>query len=643
MNVKNQIRITKAAPSTEPINIVVSANPAQGGMVMGGGVYTFGETCMLTAMANAGYFFIGWTENDEIISNDLEISFVALSDRTLVASFIQATEIGTGETTNNYLPSYSFYNYALSQQIYTPQEIGTVGTISCMAFYNEGAERTRTYDFYLAETEKSSFSSDTDWITMDASDKVFSGSVTMAANAWTFVVFDTPFEYDGSSNLVVVADDNSNSYNSSPYMACSVYSTETSQALYSYSSYTNYNPMSPPTTSGSTSWNPNANAVLSVKNHLLLGISTSQTFTKEINAYTDNGGYYLISIPFEEVDPETVEHMLDNTFDLYKFDESRDLEWVNYMAGSYNLEAGKGYLYANSNDVTLNFTGTPYSGNGEIALDYTQNADFAGWNLIGNPFASNATLDKPYYRLNDEGSALKTETENTEISAMEGVFVQASAADQTATFTAQTSKAGQQAIARTNIVVCDNKGNVLDNAIIRFDGGATLGKFELNAYSTEVYFSQEGENYAIVNADNMCEIPVSFKAEKNGNYTLSFTNEEVTLSYLHLIDNLTGADVDLLQSPSYSFSAKTTDYVSRFKLVLVTGQNEDDFASFINSDLIINNEGKAILQVVDITGRIMSSEEISGCYSKQFEATSGIYMLRLISGNDVKVQKIVVR
>ena len=458
--------------------------------------------------------------------------------------------------------------------------------------------------------------------------------------------FDTPFEYEGTSNLVIVADDNSGSYNSSPYMACSVYSTSTGQALYSYSSYTNYNPMSPPTTSGSTSWNPNANAVLSVKNHLLLGISTSQTFTKEINAYTDNGGYYLLSVPVEEVSPEEVEHMLDNNYDLYAFDESQDLEWINYKDtdnGFTNLIAGKGYLYANSNEVTLSYTGTPYSGNGEVALAYTPNAQYAGWNLIGNPYASNATLDKPYYRLNDEGCALKTETENTEISAMEGVFVHASAANQTATFTAQTRKAGQQTIACTNVVVCGNKGNVLDNAIIRFDGGATLGKFQLNAYSTKVFFSEEGKDYAIINADNMGEIPVSFKAEKNDSYTLSFTNEEVTFSYLHLIDNLTGADVDLLQTSSYSFSAKTTDYASRFKLVFVIGQNNDDFASFINGDLIINNDGKAILQVVDITGRIMSSEEITGCYSKHLEAASGIYMLRLISGSNVKVQKIVVR
>ena len=162
---------------------------------------------------------------------------------------------------------------------------------------------------------------------------------------------------------------------------------------------------------------------------------------------------------------------------------------------------------------------------------------------------------------------MRTETENTAIAALEAVFVQASTADQTATFTAQTDKAGQHALACTNIVVCGNKDNVLDNAIIRFDGGATLGKFQLDANSTKVYFSQEGKDYAIVDADGANEIPLSFKAEKNGNYTLSFTHENVSLSYLHLIDNLTGADVDLLQSTSYSFNAKTTDFANRFKLV----------------------------------------------------------------------------
>ena len=105
---------------------------------------------------------------------------------------------------------------------------------------------------------------------MSASDKVFSGAVTMSAVAWTTFVLDTPFEYDGTSNLVLVVDDNTNGYDHAPYMSCSVYSTEENQALYAYSAATNYNPLAPPTTS---EYNSN---VLSVKNHILLGIESGE-------------------------------------------------------------------------------------------------------------------------------------------------------------------------------------------------------------------------------------------------------------------------------------------------------------------------------------------------------------------------------
>ena len=143
----------------------------------------------------------------------------------------------------------------------------------------------------------------------------------------------------------------------------------------------------------------------------------------------------------------------------------------------------------------------------------------------------------------------------------------------------------------------------------------------------------------------MGELPVSFKAEENGSYNLSLSSEEVSFAYLHLIDNMTGADVDLLETPSYSFEAKTTDYESRFKLVFATGDNSDDdnFAFFSNGSFVINNDGEATLQVIDVTGRILSSESINGCTNVNVNAASGVYMLRLINGDNVKVQKVVVK
>jgi FtsP/CotA-like multicopper oxidase with cupredoxin domain len=112
---------------------------------------------------------------------------------------------------------------------------------------------------------------------------------------------------------------------------------------------------------------------------------------------------------------------------------------------------------------------------------------------------------------------------------------------------------------------------------------------------------------------------------------------------------MTGADIDLLQTPSYTFSATTSDYQSRFSLVFAASNSAnadseaDSFAFFSNGSWIINNMGEATLQVVDINGRILSNETVNGSVSTTINAASGVYMLRLINGENVKVQKIVVR
>ena len=291
---KNQIVLTKEAIPTESFNITVSANPAQAATVTGGGEYQFGQNVTVTATPNEGYTFTGWTENGNTVSSELSFSFTATCARTLVANFIQAIEIGEGTSTHNYLPTYNYYNYSMTEQIYTAAEIGMAGTINSIAFYNEGAEKTRTLDFYLKATTKESFSSKTDWITVANSDKVFSGDVTLAANTWTFVNFTTPFEYDGTSNIVLVVDDNSGEYTSSPHLACSVYNADGNQTIYIYSDGTNYNPASP-TTSQSSNY-----ATLSVKNHIMMGITASGAYTINVSANPTEGGTVSGGGTFEE-------------------------------------------------------------------------------------------------------------------------------------------------------------------------------------------------------------------------------------------------------------------------------------------------------------------------------------------------------
>ena len=258
--------------ATGIFNVTATSSNNAHGTVNGGGEFSFGELCTLTATPASGYFFTGWSENGVTVSTANPFTFPVDSNHQFVANFGQGLELGQDEGNHEYLPSYSFYEYALSQQIYTAEEIGTACTITSISFFNKAnTDRVRTYDIYLKHTDKSSFSSKTDWITVSASDKVFSGTVTMGAVAWTTFELDTPFEYDGTSNLVLVVDDNTNGYDHAPYMSCSVYSTEENQALYAYSAATNYNPLAPPTTS---EYNSN---VLSVKNHLILGIEAGES------------------------------------------------------------------------------------------------------------------------------------------------------------------------------------------------------------------------------------------------------------------------------------------------------------------------------------------------------------------------------
>ena len=393
------------------------------------------------------------------------------------------------------------------------------------------------------------------------------------------------------------------------------------------------------------------------------------TFTKTIDAFdqVNKQGWYLIASPLDgETDPTAVANLIaedDSNFALFRFNQDADLEWENYKVHEegFKLVSGQGYLYANTSGDDLIFTGGGYCGNGKVTLHTTTNAvDFPYMNLIGNPFGTAATLNLPYYRMNENGSALKVTTEDGEVAEMEGVFVyayddEAEEPIETATFTV-VGRSADASHSILNLNVEHNRGNVVDNAIIRFDEGRTLPKFTLNEGDTKLYIPQNGKDYAIIRAEAAGEMPVNFRAKENGTYSLSFSCENVSFSYLHLIDNMTGADVDLLpslraersnldQPASYTFTAKTTDYESRFKLVFAVGSStgSDTFAFYSNGNWIISNDGNATLQVIDVNGRILSSEQINGSVSKVIHAAPGVYMIRLINGDNVKVQKVVVR
>jgi len=377
---------------------------------------------------------------------------------------------------------------------------------------------------------------------------------------------------------------------------------------------------------GTTDWSASAS------------FTTPEFYTKDIKAYTTNGGYYLIASPLaSDVTPGNVTNMISNTYDLYRFNQSNsDTEWENYKKSHFTtLENGKGYLYANSNNVTLVFTGAAYNGNGKIDLTQdASNTTRGNWNLVGNPFTEEANIGTTaFYKMKSDGTDVESVSGET-IDAMEGIFVLYENGITSVTFAKGPATSNGKML---TLNVTQGRSNI-DRAIVRFDEGNQLPKFQIFE-NTKVYIPQGTDDFAVVSAEAQGEMPVNFEATSNGTYTLSVNAENVEFSYLHLIDHMTGAEVDLLETPSYSFNATTSDYSSRFKLVFAQGNNSNsnEFAFISDGNIIVNGEG--LLQVIDMTGRVISTSQVNGMSNIKLNAAAGVYVLKLKD----KTQKIVVK
>ena len=69
----------------------------------------------------------------------------------------------------------------------------------------------------------------------------------------------------------------------------------------------------------------------------------------------------------------------------------------------------------------------------------------------------------------------------------------------------------------------------------------------------------------------------------------------------------------------------------------------ESFAYFNGSEWVIENDGEATLQVIDVMGRLLRSETVSGNATTNLpELSAGVYVLRLVNDGSIKAQKIVV-
>ena len=388
------------------------------------------------------------------------------------------------------------------------------------------------------------------------------------------------------------------------------------------------------------------------------------TVQKTITAYTtDRDGWHLIGYSSAENGAiAEMGNLLENNNDLYYYDEPTHY-WRNHKNTNNNfteLEAARGYLYANSANITIGLKGILEASNAMVSLplNYTDGIPLAGFNLVGNPFAHNVTaytgtsIASECYRMNSTRTDLMVDniSDTNPLMPGEGFFVKATGNNASITFNSRAK--GENARQGHIVLEISENDRIVDRLIVKNEG-EPLEKFTLRKNGTKVFAMHDNQEMAVVPIEGN-EQAIYFEAAKNGTYTISLSTENTTLPYLHLIDNKTGNDVDLLQTPSYSFEAKTTDYASRFKLVFVCGDANDDndpstssgtFAFINNGNIIITADVEgATLQVIDVMGRVIVSREgdISGNVSTSGMAP-GTYVLRLIKDDNVMTQEIVIR
>lgn len=348
---------------------------------------------------------------------------------------------------------------------------------------------------------------------------------------------------------------------------------------------------------------------------------------------------------------------------------------INYTNESY-LVPGKGYLWAVARKTGLQAYGRLNNGNVSRAVTRQGNI-YPGYNMVGNPYhacldfdgfaTDNAGIlsqsaytlldaDKHGYITYCPGSSVNPLYASRYLHPHQGFFVQVNRNGNVVFKTSQTVVAeetsfrGEQpAFPLVNLIVSDAAG-MKDYTTVELDrpvSGGALKMKGLRGGDGEVAFSLDTQEYSIAFTEGRPKtLPVHFNAYNVGIYTLWWDLRNGEFDYLHLIDNITGTEVDCLRQECYVFQASPHDYASRFKLVFSSAgveESEDptlfenDFAYLTNNTIVVNGQGR--LELLDLQGRVLKSATDAERLSVEGLAR-GVYLLRLTQSGFTRVQKL---
>ncbi len=258
--------------------------------------------------------------------------------------------IGTGTTTDKYLPIEPNYGYSYSQSLYNSSLIQSGGMINKISYYavSSAGYGPDNFKLYMGNSSKTSFTSTSDWEPISNLTLVYDGSLTIpAGGGWVELTLTTPFSYNGLGNLVVAAYEFTSGYHSySDDFYCTQYPNGGNVSLYYYDDYTNPNPAIPPTAISASNYIPNTKFEITASSSLTQdagiaqivnpagGVTANAAFNVE--AKIKNFGSSVLS-------KAIVKYAVDgNTPMVYNWTGSLDKDSVStaFVAGNLNLSLG---------------------------------------------------------------------------------------------------------------------------------------------------------------------------------------------------------------------------------------------------------------------------------------------------------------
>ena len=158
--------------------------------------------------------------------------------------------IGTGTIVGKAIPVEPFYGFTYSQVIYLASEIGVSGNITTLTYYATPTTvitNSNNWTIYMGHSTKTAFATTTDWEPLVNLTQTFTGIVTISGGIVS-ITLDTPFNYNGTDNLIIAVDENAASYDGS---GDDFYTTTVAgnRALTYRNDVTNPDPALPPTAS----------------------------------------------------------------------------------------------------------------------------------------------------------------------------------------------------------------------------------------------------------------------------------------------------------------------------------------------------------------------------------------------------------